>query len=254
MVRVEILEGIATVTIDRPEVKNALDLETVHAVRAALQQLAADAQAGVLIITGAGEAAFVSGADINDIRARRRDEGLAAINSSLFAEIERFPRPTIAAINGYALGGGCELALACDIRIASDTAKFGQPELGLGIIPGAGATQRLPRIVGMGRAKHLILTGEIIDAKQALEYGLVTALAPPGQLQIRARELAKKILKQGPLAVRLAKMALNASARVDMDSGLLIETLAQALCYSSEDKGEGTSAFLEKRKPKFTGR
>ena len=160
----------------------------------------------------------------------------------------------IAAINGYALGGGCELALACDIRVASDTAKFGQPELGLGIIPGAGATQRLPRIVGMGWAKHLVLTGDIIDAKQALEIGLVTAIMPAPQLQVRARELAKKILRQGPLAAKLAKLALNASARVDLDSGLLIETLAQSICYASEDKREGTSAFLEKRKPKFTGR
>jgi enoyl-CoA hydratase len=254
MVRVEVSDSVGTLTIDRPEVKNALDLETVNQVREALRRLEADASVGVLIVTGAGETAFVSGADINDIRARGRDEGLAAINSSLFAEIERFPRPTIAAVNGYALGGGCELALACDIRIASDTAKFGQPELGLGIIPGAGATQRLPRIIGMGRAKHLILTGDVIDAKQALEIGLVTAIAPPGQLQIRARELAKRVLRQGPLAARLAKVALNASARVDMDSGLLIETLAQALCYSSDDKLEGTSAFLEKRKPKFTGK
>jgi enoyl-CoA hydratase len=254
LVRTDISESIATLTIDRPDVKNALDLETVSNIRASLTKLQADAAVGVLIITGAGETAFVSGADINDIRARGRDEGLAAINSSLFAEIERFPRPTIAAVNGYALGGGCELALACDIRIASDTAKFGQPELGLGIIPGAGATQRLPRIIGMGRAKHLILTGDIIDAKQALEVGLVTAVAPPGQLQIRARELAKRILRQGPLAARLAKLALNASARVDLDSGLLIETLAQALCYGSEDKLEGTTAFLEKRKAKFTGK
>ena len=254
MVRTDVSESIGTLVIDRPEVKNALDLETVTAVREALGRLEADTSVGAVIITGAGEAAFVSGADIKDIRARGRDEGLAAINSSLFAEIERFPRPTIAAINGYALGGGCELALACDIRIAADTAKFGQPELGLGIIPGAGATQRLPRIIGLGRAKHLVLTGEIIDAKQALEIGLVSAIAPPGQLQLRARELAKKILRQGPLAARLAKIALNASARVDMDSGLLIETLAQALCYSSEDKLEGTSAFLEKRKPKFTGK
>jgi len=253
-IRLEIADAIATLTIDRPDVKNALDLHTVGELRAALQSLAANDEAGVLIITGGGESAFVSGADINDIRARGRDEGLAAINSSLFAEIERFPRPTIAAINGYALGGGCELALACDIRIAADTAKFGQPELGLGIIPGAGATQRLPRIIGMGRAKYLILTGEIIDAKQALEIGLVSIVTPPGQLQIRARELAKRILRQGPLAARLAKVTLNASARVDMDSGLLLETLAQALCYSSEDKLEGTSAFLEKRKPKFTGR
>jgi enoyl-CoA hydratase len=254
MISVDVSEQIATLRIDRPEVKNALDLATVNEIRAALQSLAADASAGVLVITGGGEAAFVSGADINDIRARGRDDGLAAINSSLFAEVERFPRPTIAAINGYALGGGCELALACDIRIASDTAKFGQPELSLGIIPGAGATQRLPRIIGMGRAKHLILTGEIIDAKQALEIGLVSAVTPPGQLQIRAREMAKKILRHGPLAARLAKIALNASARVDMDSGLLIETLAQAICYASEDKLEGTAAFLEKRKPKFTGR
>jgi len=253
-IRVELADQVATLTIDRPEVKNALDLQTVGEIREALQALAGREDVGVLIVTGAGDAAFVSGADINDIRARGRDEGLAAINSSLFAEIERFARPTIAAINGYALGGGCELALACDIRIASDTAKFGQPELGLGIIPGAGATQRLPRIVGMGRAKHLVLTGEIIDAKQALEIGLVSAVTPPGQLQIRARELAKKILRQGPLAARLAKIALNASARVDLDSGLLIETLAQALCYGSEDKLEGTSAFLEKRKPKFSGR
>jgi enoyl-CoA hydratase/carnithine racemase len=253
-IRVDVSESIATLTIDRPDVKNALNLETIQECRAALATLAADDTVGALIITGAGESAFVSGADINDIRARGRDEGLAAINSSLFAEVERFPRPTIAAINGFALGGGCELALACDIRLASDTAKFGQPELGLGIIPGAGATQRLPRIVGMGRAKYLILTGDIIDAKQALDIGLVSAVTPPGQLQIRARELAKKILRQGPLAARLAKLALNASARVDMDSGLLIETLAQAICYSSEDKLEGTTAFLEKRKAKFSGR
>jgi len=253
-IRVDVAESIATLTIDRPSVKNALDMETVDECRAALGALSADRDIGVLVITGAGDAAFVSGADINDISGRGRDEGLAAINSSLFAEIDRFPRPTIAAVNGYALGGGCELALACDIRIASENAKFGQPELGLGIIPGAGATQRLPRIVGLGWAKHLVLTGDVIDARQALEIGLVTAITPHGQLQIRAREMAKRVLRQGPLAARLAKMALNASARVDLDSGLLIETLAQALCYSSEDKAEGTQAFLEKRKPKFTGR
>jgi enoyl-CoA hydratase len=252
--KVTIDEGIATIVVDRPTVKNALNLETVHEGHAALAALEARADVGALIITGAGESSFVSGADINDIRARDRNDGLAAINSSFFAAVERFPRPTIAAVNGYALGGGCELALACDIRVAADSAKFGQPELGLGIIPGAGATQRLPRIVGMGWAKHLVLTGDIIDAKQALEIGLVTAVMPGSQLQVRARELAKKILRQGPLAARLAKLALNASARVDLDSGLLIETLAQALCYSSEDKQEGTSAFLEKRKAKFTGR
>ena len=252
--RLDISESIATLTVDRPSVKNALNLETVEEFHQALDALAANGEAGVLIITGAGETSFVSGADINDIRARGRDEGLAAINSSLFAKIDRFPKPVIAAVNGYALGGGCELALACDIRVAADTAKFGQPELGLGIIPGAGATQRLPRIVGLGWAKHLVLTGDVIDAKQALEIGLVTAVMPAAQLQTRARELAKRILRQGPLAARLAKLSLNASARVDLDSGLLIETLAQAICYSSEDKMEGTTAFLEKRKPKFSGR
>jgi enoyl-CoA hydratase len=253
-IRVDFTESIATLTIDRPAVKNALDRETVNECHRALDTLEQSPDVGVLVITGAGESSFVSGADINDLRGRTGADGLAAISSSLFARIERFPRPTIAAINGYALGGGCELALACDIRVAADSAKFGQPELGLGIIPAAGATQRLPRVVGQGWARHLILTGEIIHAKQALEIGLVTAIMPASQLQVRARELAKRILKQGPLAARLAKLALNASARVDLDSGLLIETLAQAICYESEDKQEGTSAFLEKRKPKFSGR
>jgi enoyl-CoA hydratase len=253
-IRVALEEGIATLTIDRTAVRNALNLETVQECHRALQELTADESAGVLIVTGAGEAAFVSGADINDVKSRTMADGLAAINSSLFSALERFPRPTIAAVNGYALGGGCELALACDIRVAADTAKFGQPELGLGIIPGAGATQRLPRIVGLGWAKHLVLTGEVIDARQALEIGLVTAVMPASQLQVRVRELARRILRQGPLAARLAKIALNASARVDLDSGLLIETLAQTICYDSADKQEGASAFLEKRKPKFTGR
>ncbi len=252
-IRVDLTENIATLTIDRPSVKNALDRETVAECHAALQSLESDPTAGVLIITGAGESSFVSGADINDVRQRTRADGLAAISSSLCARVERFPRPSIAAINGYALGGGCELALACDIRVAADSAKFGQPEVGLGIIPAAGGTQRLPRVVGMGWAKHLILTGEIVDARRALEIGLVTAIVPASQLQVRARELATRILRQGPLAARLAKLALNASARVDLDSGLLIETLAQAICYDSEDKREGTDAFLEKRKPRFTG-
>jgi enoyl-CoA hydratase len=253
-IRVEIDGHVATLTFDRPEVRNALNRETVNECHEALRTLAASDAVGVLIITGAGDQAFVSGADINDIRTRTLEDGLAAINSSLFSAVERFPRPTIAAVNGYALGGGCELALACDIRVASDAARFGQPELTLGIIPGAGATQRLPRIVGMGRAKHLVLTGEIIDAQRALEMGLVTAVASPEELMPRARDIAARILSQGPLAARLAKISLNASARVDLDSGLLIETLAQAICYDSEDKREGTTAFLEKRKPTFKGK
>ena len=253
-IRVSVADGVAVLTFDRPEVRNALNLETVREGEVALTDLAADAAVGALIVTGAGDTAFVSGADISDLRERTRDEGLAGINSSFFAAVERFPRPTIAAVNGYALGGGCELALACDLRIAAETAKFGQPELGLGIIPGAGATQRLPRVVGLGRAKHLILTGEIIDAAQALAIGLVSAVVPAGELHTKAQDLARRVLRQGPLAARLAKVAMNASMRVDLDSGLLIETLAQALCYQSDDKQEGMTAFLEKRKPHFTGK
>jgi enoyl-CoA hydratase len=241
------------VRVNRPEVRNALDLGTVKELSTAVSDLTLDKDVGAIVITGAGDAVFVSGADINDIRARKRNEGLAAINSTLFAAIEKCPKVTIAAINGLALGGGCELALSCDLRIAASHAKFGQPEVALGIIPGAGATQRLPRIVGLGRAKHLVLTGDAIDAQTALEWGLVSAVVAKEELATQALALAERVLSRGPLAIRLAKLALNASARVDLDSGLLIETLAQAICFESSDKQEGTAAFLEKRPPRFTG-
>jgi enoyl-CoA hydratase len=244
---------VAVLRVNRPEVRNALDLATVRGMSAAIDALSTDDAVGAIVITGAGDSVFVSGADINAIKARTRDDGLAAINSSLFAAIDKCPKVTIAAVNGLALGGGCELALSCDLRIAAAHAKFGQPEVGLGIIPGAGATQRLPRIVGLGRAKHLILTGDAIDAQRALDWGLVSAVVPADELMTHALALAEKVLTRGPLAIRLAKLALNASARVDLDSGLLFETLAQAICFDSRDKQEGTSAFLEKRTPKFTG-
>jgi len=257
VLKVNISEGVALVTLNRPEVMNAINRELRLKLIETARELDTNADVTAVVFTGTGDRAFCAGADLKE-RGKKSTEQLyderRFLRGRSISAVAGMAKPTIAAINGYALGGGCELALACDIRIASDTAKFGQPELGLGIIPGAGATQRLPRIVGMGRAKHLILTGEIIDAKQALDIGLVSAVTPPGQLQVRARELAKKILRQGPLAAKLAKVALNASARVDLDSGLLIETLAQALCYSSEDKIEGTTAFLEKRKAKFTGK
>jgi enoyl-CoA hydratase len=244
---------VAVLRVNRPEVRNALDLATVQELTAGVAALSADGGVGAIVITGAGEAVFVSGADINDIRARSRNDGLAAINSTLFAAIDKCPKVTIAAVNGLALGGGCELALSCDLRVAADHAKFGQPEVGLGIIPGAGATQRLPRIIGLGRAKQLILTGDAIDAPKALEWGLVSAVVPAGELMAHALALAERVLARGPLAIRLAKLALNASARVDLDSGLLIETLAQAICFESADKQEGTTAFLEKRPATFTG-
>ena len=244
---------VAVLRVNRPEVRNALDLATVRELTAALGALSVDDEVGAIVITGAGDAVFVSGADINDIRARSRNDGLAAINSTLFAAIDKCPKVTIAAVNGLALGGGCELALSCDLRVAAAHAKFGQPEVGLGIIPGAGATQRLPRIIGLGRAKQLILTGDAIDAQKALDWGLVSAVVPADELAAHALALAEKVLARGPLAIRLAKLALNASARVDLDSGLLIETLAQAICFESSDKQEGTTAFLEKRPAKFSG-
>ncbi len=251
---IDVTDRIATLTINRPEVRNALDRATVAEITAALADLGPRSDVGAVIITGAGDQVFVAGADIRQMRDRRRDDGLLAINSSVFAAVERFPKPTIAAINGHAMGGGCELALACDLRVAADHAKFGQPEVGLGIIPAAGATQRLPRLIGLGRAQQMVLTGDPIDAKTALDWGLVTAVVPAGGLMAAARALASRVLARGPLAIRLAKLALNASSRVDLDSGLIIETLAQAICLESEDKQEGTTAFLEKRVPKFTGR
>lgn len=245
---------IAVVKINRPSQRNALDTKTVSELGAALDVFRRSEANKVVIFTGEGDKAFVSGADINVLKDRTMFDALAMKTSGLFNSLERFDKPTIAAVNGYALGGGCELAMACDIRVASETAKFGLPELGLGILPGAGGTQRLPRIVGLGRAKQIILTGEMIDAQKALEYGLVSEVVPPDQLMRCAREWADRILSRGPLATRLAKLAINMSVQVGQDAGLVIEALAQAVAFESEDKLEGTSAFLEKRKPKFKGR
>jgi len=243
---------IATLTVSRPEVRNALDGETVAEMHRALEEARA-ARATVLILTGKGDQAFVSGADISAIRDRRRDDALASINSRLMAAVEAHEAVTIAAVNGYALGGGCELALACDLRIAAETAVFGLPEPSLGIIPGAGGTQRLPRIVGLGRAKEMILTGARWDARQAREAGLVSQVVPRGELMAAARSMAERVLALGPLAVRLAKAALNASSQMPLGAGLAFESIAQAITFESRDKTEGTSAFLEKRRPRFTG-
>jgi enoyl-CoA hydratase len=243
---------VATLTVNRPAVRNALDGATVEEFHRALDEVRA-AKAGVLILTGAGDKAFVSGADIGAIRARGRDDALASINSRLMAAVEGHEAVSIAAVNGYALGGGCELALACDLRIAAEHAVFGQPEAAIGIIPGAGGTQRLPRIVGLGRAKELILTGGRWDARQALAFGLVSEVVPAAGLLAAARAMAERVLAQGPLATRLAKLALNASTQMPLAAGLLYESTAQAIAFESRDKLEGTSAFLEKRKPVFTG-
>jgi enoyl-CoA hydratase len=247
------LEGrVATLTVNRPNVRNALDTETVEEMHRALAEVA-EARAAVLIVTGAGEKAFVSGADIGAIRSRGRDDALRSINSRLMSALENHDAVSIAAVNGYALGGGCELALACDLRIAAANAVFGLPEPSLGIIPGAGGTQRLPRIVGLGRAKEMILTGARWDAEKALAFGLVSEVVPIGKLLAAARDMAERVLALGPLALRLAKSALNASAQMPLGAGLLFESTAQAITFESKDKVEGTSAFLEKRKPTFTG-
>jgi enoyl-CoA hydratase len=247
------VEGrVSILTVNRPGVRNALDTETVQEFHRALDEVR-QARSTVLIVTGAGDKAFVSWADINAIRKRKRDDALASINSRLMSAVESHDAVSIAAVNGYALGGGCELALACDLRIAAANAVFGLPEPALGIIPGAGATQRLPRIVGLGRAKEMILTGARWDAARALEAGLVSRVVPLPELMPAARALADQVLALGPLAVKLAKAALNASSQMPLSAGLAFESAAQAITFESGDKMEGTTAFLEKRKPVFRG-
>lgn len=247
------VEGrVATLTVNRPGKRNALDAETVAEMHRALDEVRS-AKATVLIVTGAGEKAFVSGADIAAIRERRRDDALASINSRLMAAVETHEAVSIAAVNGVAFGGGCELALACDLRIAAEHALFALPEPSLGIIPGAGGTQRLPRVVGLGRAKEMILTGARWDAAKALRYGLVSEVVPAAELLPAARRMAERILALGPLAVRLSKAALNASSQMPLAAGLAFESAAQAITFESADKSEGTAAFLEKRRPEFRG-
>lgn len=247
------IEGpLAILTVNRAEKRNALDLRTVEEFHGALAEIA-NARCTVFVVTGAGEKSFVAGADINAIKARKRNDALAGINSRLMSAVENHDAIAIAAVNGYAMGGGCELALACDLRIASENATFGLPEPTLGIIPAAGGTQRLPRVVGLGRAKEMILTGARWDARKALEFGLVSEVVPPQELMTAARAMAGRVISLGPLAVRLAKQALNASANMPLQAGLAFESMIQAVTYESRDKFEGASAFLEKRPPKFTG-
>jgi len=246
-------DRIATITIDRPDVRNAVDESTAVEIERALQEAEDSRDVAVVVFTGGGEKVFVSGADLKDLHHRRARQVLEACLNRLFSRIDGFTKPTIASMNGHALGGGMEMALACDFRIAVAGAKLGFPEVGLGILPGAGGTQRLPRLVGLGRAKELILTGDPVDAERALELGLVHRVVPREGLAAATAELAEKLASRAPVALRLAKAALNLSARVPLDSGLAFEVLSQTVLFETKDKKEGVSAFLEKRKPRFLG-
>jgi len=248
-------DRVAIVTINRPDKRNALNIKTREEGAAVLDELRDDESIHVVVITGAGDKAFIAGADIGEFAGRtalmQRD---VMVQRSLFNAIDTFPKPVIAMINGYCLGGGCEVALACDIRIASENASLGQPEINLGIIPGGGGTQRLTRLVGEGKAMELILSGQIIDAKTALEIGLVNHVVPFAELETKTMQIANTIAEKGPIAVRLAKEAVKIAARTNLDEGLRREVDLFALCFATEDKDEGVKAFLEKRKPVFKGR
>jgi enoyl-CoA hydratase len=246
--------GVATVTIDRPEAMNALDRPTLEELRGRLDELAGDSAVGVVVLTGAGGKAFVAGADIKYMSELGVEEATAwgELGHGCADLLETMPKPTIAAIEGFALGGGCELALACDLRYASSRSKLGQPEINLGIIPGWGGTQRLARVCGLGVAKDLILTGRIVDADEALRLGLVNAVHDPAI--DKAREVAELLAAKSPVALGAAKRTLNNVLQGDHAANLRHEAAEFGRLFASEDAKEGMSAFVEKREPHFTGR
>ncbi|MGH7481641.1 MAG: enoyl-CoA hydratase/isomerase family protein [Longimicrobiales bacterium] len=253
--RLDTADGIATITIDRPEKRNALSAAVRREIIAVLDALREDGDVRVLVFTGAGEKAFIAGADIGEFAGRTPIEQRAVMaGRRVFDEIATYPKPTIAMINGYALGGGCELALACDLRIAGASARLGQPEVKLGILPGGGGTQRLPRLVGAGRALRLVLTGELIDAAEAERIGLVEWVVPDAELADRTREIATVIAAYSPVTLTLIKDAIRAASEMPLSAGLRHERELFVTAFASEDRGEGVAAFLEKRTPAFRGR
>jgi enoyl-CoA hydratase len=249
-------EGIATITVDRPKVLNAIRYHTMLEIEAALDDIEADSGIRVVVVTGAGEKAFIAGGDIS-IMAKGGGyiDTLSEVpkGQAICNRIEYFPKPVVARINGIALGGGTEIALCCDIRIAAETAIMGVPEIKLGIIPGYGGTQRLPRLVGMGKAKELVLTGDHITAQEAHRIGLVNHVVPLNELDAVVAGLAGKLSRRGPVALHMAKVAMNNGVQADIRTGMDIEARCFSLCFGTQDRIEGMNAFLEKRKPVFKG-
>ena len=239
---------VLLVTLNAPERRNAIDKEMVDALHAMLDAHQADESLAAIVITGAGDKAFAAGADIAQLRERTGADALAAINSTIFNRIEECPVPVIAAIKGFALGGGCELAIACDLRVCGESAKLGQPEVKLGIIPAAGGTYRLPRLVGLGIARELVYTGRMVDAAEALRIGLANAVVPDAEVVARAMAIANEIAQNGRLAVRGAKQALNSISRPGQDHAIATESRIQAKLFDSEDKRKRMDAFLNKQK------
>ncbi len=250
----ETKDRVSILTVNRPDKRNALNQKTREEILDALDSLRSSGSR-VLIITGAGGKAFIAGADIGEFAGKTPLAQREAMKARRFFDaMEDFPKPVIAMINGFCLGGGMEVALACDLRIACDTAKLGQPEINLGIIPGGGGTQRLTRLVGEGKAMELILTGDMIDAAEAKTLGLVNDVVPAGDLQRHVMALASRIAEKSPVALQMAKEAIKTAARMNLREGLDRETDLFSLTFGSEDKEEGVRAFLEKRKPDFKGR
>ncbi|MFN6201921.1 MAG: enoyl-CoA hydratase/isomerase family protein [Acidobacteriota bacterium] len=248
-------DRLAIITINRPDKLNALNIRTREELSDALDELRDDPAIRVVIITGAGEKAFIAGADISEFEGRTAIEQRAVMRArNIFTTAEEFPKPLIAMINGFCLGGGNELAMCCDLRIASEKARFGQPEINLGIIPGGGGTQRLTRLIGEGRSMQMILTGEMIDAEEAQRIGLVNEVHPFAELREKTLALAARIASKSPVALSMAKAAVKGASRTTLREGLDLEIDLFSLCFSSEDKDEGVRAFLEKRQPDFKGR